>query len=575
MILSHKSGGFLARSDLVIRFAGEGGQGLLSTATGLATAFTQVGYHSQTFATFPSQIIGGPTWMQARISTNEILSRGDTIDALVAFNKQAYINHRAEVSEKGIIIYDSEQFEPDEKSNTLGMPFAKLAKSTGNARAANMVVMGALANVAGIPLNLLENFIKKRWAGPRYGPEIVESNIKALFIGHQESDKNGLTLGELDKPNPPAHNQILINGNEAISIAALYSGLQFYVGYPISPATTILTWMQSNLIGDDHFVYQSSSEIESIASIIGASYAGKKSMTATAGPGFSLMAEGLGLAWMAEIPIVVTNVQRGGPSTGLPTKTEQSDLLSAINPSHGDISLPVIAPGTVEECFSATVDAFNWAEKYQGPVVLLTEHSLAERQQNIKRPDLENIHIQNRSKYNGDNGYLRYENSTLSPMPIPGNPGSYVANGSEHDPMGDTTHLPERHLQMTDRRFNKLALLENESYEKLNEKAEICIMPWGGSKGPALETYNMLIKEGVELAWYYTMYINPLTKILIKELRRKKLVLVPELNYQGQFSFLLRSHKINAQSITQYTGLPFKVSDLRNQIMDILKDKRK
>ena len=127
--------------------------------------------------------------------------------------------------------------------------------------------------------------------------------------------------------------------------------------------------MQSNLIGDDRFVYQSSSEIESIASIIGGSYAGKKSMTATAGPGFSLMAEGLGLAWMAEIPIVVANVQRGGPSTGLPTKTEQSDLLSAINPTHGDVSIPVIAPGTVEECFSATVAAFNWAEKYQGPVI--------------------------------------------------------------------------------------------------------------------------------------------------------------------------------------------------------------
>ena len=565
----------MARSDLVVRFAGEGGQGLLSTATGLATAFTQVGYHSQTFATFPSQIVGGPTWMQARISTREILSRGDTVDVLVAFNKQAYNYHRDEVSDTGIIIYDSEQFEPTDSSKILGMPFGKLAKSTGNARAANMVVMGALANVAGIPLDLLENFIKKRWASPRYGPEIVESNIKALLLGHQESDKNGITLGELDKPVPPKHEQILINGNEAIAIAALYSGLEFYVGYPISPATTILTWMQSNLVGNDRFVYQSSSEIESIASIIGASYAGKKSMTATAGPGFSLMAEGLGLAWMAEIPLVVTNVQRGGPSTGLPTKTEQSDLLSAINPTHGDVSLPVIAPGTVEECFSATVAAFNWAEKYQGPVILLTEHSLSERQQNIKRPDIDNIKIENRTKYTGDNGYLRYENKTLSPMPIPGSPGSYIANGSEHDPMGDTTHLPQRHLEMTNRRFNKFNLLKNGSYEKLNEEAEICLMPWGGSKGPSLEAYNLLVEEGVDLGWYYTMFINPLPEKLVEELKGKKLVLVPELNYQGQFSSFLRSHQINAHSLTQYIGLPFKVSDLRGKIINALDYKRK
>ncbi len=573
MSTEHNRGILLSRSDLVVRFAGEGGQGLLSTATGLATAFTQVGYHSQTFATFPSQIVGGPTWMQARISTKEILSRGDTIDVLVAFNEHAYNNHRDEVSDSGIIIYDSEQFEPADKSKSLGMEFGKLAKSTGNTRAANMVVMGALANVAGVPLDLLENFIKKRWASPRYGPEIVESNIQALMLGYKEGDKNGLTLGELDKPIPPKHDQILINGNDAIAIGAFYSGLKFYVGYPISPATTILTWMQSNLIGDDRFVYQSSSEIESIASIIGASYAGKKSMTATAGPGFSLMAEGIGLAWMAEIPIVVTNVQRGGPSTGLPTKTEQSDLLSAINPSHGDVSLPVIAPGTVEECFSATVAAFNWAEKYQGPVVLLTEHSLAERQQNIKRPDIDQIEIHDRSKYTGGNGYLRYENETLSPMPIPGSAGSYVANGSEHDPMGDTTHLPERHIQMTNRRFSKLSLLENETYEKTNEKSSICLMPWGGSKGPTLEVYNSLIQEGIDLAWYYTMYINPLPKKMIQELKNKKLVLVPELNYQGQFSSFLRSHQINAHSITQYTGLPFKVTDLRKQITEILKDK--
>ena len=184
-------------------------------------------------------------------------------------------------------------------------------------------------------------------------------------------------------------------------------------------------------------------------------------MTATAGPGFSLMSEGLGFAWIAEIPLVVIDVQRGGPATGLPTKTEQSDLASAMKPAHGDVSLPVIAPGTVEECFYATIAAMNWAERYQGPVIMLSEHSLSERKQNIRKPDLSKLEIESREVYRGQNGYLRYEAKSLSPMPLPGNPGSYVANASEHDAMGDTTHLPERHIHMTQRRFSKLDLLKD------------------------------------------------------------------------------------------------------------------
>ena len=218
------------------------------------------------------------------------------------------------------------------------------------------------------------------------------------------------------------------------------------MGYPISPATTVLVFMERNLVGPGKFAHQVSSEIESITTILGAGFAGKKAMTATAGPGFSLMSEGLGLGWMAEIPVVVIDVQRGGPATGLPTKTEQSDLLSCLHPAHGDVALPVIAPGSVEECFYAAVTALNWAERYQGPVVLMSEMSLAERIQNIPKPDVSELVVENRNVYQGSNGYLRYEGYELSPIPIPGYPGSYVANGSEHDAMGDTTHLGSRHV---------------------------------------------------------------------------------------------------------------------------------
>ena len=560
----------MKKTDFVVRFAGEGGQGFLSAAVGFASANTQAGYHTQTFATFPSQITGGPTWMQARISTSPVLSRGDDLDVLVVFSEDAYDTHKDEVKDGGLILYDSDKLQLEDGGRSVGIPFDKLGKSTGNPRAANMVMMGALARLVGMPQDILEDFVKSRWGNTdRYGDQIVPQNIHALTLGRSAFESE-ITLGDLEPPIKPDYDQIFVNGNEAIALGALASGLQFYVGYPISPATSILIWMEENLVGDGRFAYQVSSEIEAITAVIGASYSGVKAMTATAGPGFSLMGEGLGLAWMAEIPAVIVDVQRGGPATGLPTKTEQSDLLTALNPAHGDVRMPVIAPGTVEECFYATVSAFNWAERYQGPVILLSEHSLSERQQNISKPDLDKLKIENREVYSGEDGYHRYEPMDLSPMPLPGRPGSYVANASEHDGMGDTTHLPNRHIQMTERRFGKLQLLDDGIYESEGVESSVALMPWGGSKGSAREAYMQLIESGEDLAWYYTMYLNPLPPKMLSELRQKELVLVPELNYLGQFSSVLRSQGVKAESITQYTGLPFKMNDLVTKISDVL-----
>lgn len=558
-------------TDFRIRFAGEGGQGLLTVAEGFASANVQAGYHALTFATFPSQITGGPTWFQVRISTEPVLSRGDQLDVLVAFNEYAYETHKDEVRDGGVVVYDSKAFHLDDDGRSLGIPFDQLGRSTGNPRAANMVVMGTLAGLMNMPLSILEEFVRKRWGNvERYGEKIVPQNIHGLALGQEEAQKSGFNLGELAPPVKPDYDQIFLNGNEAICLGAVRAGLEFFVGYPISPATSILVWMERWLTGKDKVSYQVSSEIEAINAMIGAGYAGKKAMTATAGPGISLMGEGLGFAWMAEIPIVVCDVQRGGPATGLPTKTEQSDLFVSLHPAHGDVSLPVIAPGSVEECFYAAVEAFNWAERYQGPVILLSEHSLSERKENIRKPDLETVAVESRVVYDGANGYHRYEPRELSPMPIPGGPGSYIANASEHDGMGDTTHRAERHIQMTERRFSKLKLLETGTFEAENTQASIAVMPWGGSKGPTREVWRRMYQAGTadNLAWYYTMYLNPFPPALLDELRSKDLVIVPELNYQGQFSAYLRSHGVKAESITQYTGLPFSIGDLLVRIED-------
>ena len=559
-------------NDFVVRFAGEGGQGVVTSAEGLAQASTQVGYHALTYATFPSQILGGPTWTQARIRTEPVLSSGDEIDVLVAFNEEAYETHAEDVREGGVIIYNADDFTMTDP-RSFGLAIDTLARSTGNNRAANMVVIGALAQLVHMPQQYLEDFVEARFRrGRDNDDEIISSNIEAMRLGRQNAAESGFVLGDLAPPNPPDYTQMMLKGNEAIALGATHAGLKFYAGYPISPATTILLWMERNLVGEDKFAYQVSSEIEAITAILGAGFAGKKSMTATAGPGISLMSEGLGLAWMAEIPLVVVDVQRGGPATGLPTKTEQSDLMGCMYPAHGDVRMPIIAPGSVEECFFAAAHAINWAERYQGPVILMSEMSMAERVQNIPRPDITKVPVEERLTYEGANGYHRYSGYELSPMPLPGGPGAYVANGSEHDEMGDTTHLPSRHIQMTERRFSKLKLLEEDNYEADNTDANIAIMTWGGSKGPAQEAYDELREQGVDVGWYFSMFLNPLPPRLLEELRSKDLVIVPELNYQGQWAGILRSEGVKAQAITQYTGLPFKVSDLVSRVTEIVSE---
>jgi len=555
----------LGKTDLVVRFAGEAG--VVTSAESLAATAAQAGYHVQTYATFPSQILGGPVHTQVHISTTPTLSDGDDVDVLVAFSEDGFNNHKDDLVPEGVIIYNSGEFDPPGDSQSFGLPFDEIAKEVGNARASNMVVLGAIAPLANFPLEALKAYVTKRFTRGRPGDEeIVEANSKALDRGAEAARKSGFSLTELEPAVRPDYEQIMISGNAAIAVGAVQGGLDFYAGYPISPATTILVWMEQNLVGEDRFAYQVSSEIEAIGAIIGAGYNGRKAMTATAGPGIALMSEGLGFAWMAEIPVIVVDVQRGGPATGLPTKTEQSDLFACMYPAHGDVRMPVIAPGSVEECFYAGALAVKWAERYQGPVILMSEMQQAERSQNIPKPDLSKVIATSREVYTGDNGYQRYEADELGPMPLPGGPGAYVANASEHDGMGDSTHLPIRHIRGMERRFGKLKLLNDGPYEIENPNAAIAVMPWGGSKGTVREAYLQLRDEGVDIGWIYTMTLHPLPEAVSDEISRKELVIVPELNYQGQWSRLLRADGFRATSITQYTGLPFKVRDLVKDI---------
>lgn len=556
--------------DFVIRFAGEGGQGLVTSADAMARAAANAGYYVSTFSTFPSQIMGGPASSQVRISTSPVLSSGDSVDVLVSLDEYAYNNHQEDLSDNGVAIYNSGEFQLPGGGQYFGIDADELAKSTGNTRAANMVTIGAVAHLIGFSLEEIDAFITARFTRGRPGDdEIIESNKKAIRLGADVAANSGFSVGTLAPPSPPDYEQIMITGNAALALGAATAGVDFYVGYPISPATTILVWMEQNLVGQGRFAHQVSSEIEAISAIVGAGYAGKKSMTATAGPGLSLMGEGLGLAWMAEIPCVVVDVQRGGPSTGLPTKSEQSDLMTCLHPGHGDMTVPILAPGSVEECFEAGALAVNWAERYQGPVIVMSEFGQAEKGENIRKPDLDAVNVETRSVYNGSNGYARYESwgeNGLSPMPIPGGPGAYVANGSEHDEIGDTTHLPRHHIRLTERRFKKMELLDDAHIEIEDEGATAMIMSWGSSKGPAREAYERLKADGTDVGWLYSMALNPLPEKMKAALERANIVIVPELNYMGQWSAVLRQHGYRAESVTQYTGLPFKPATLVDRI---------
>ena len=555
----------MEKRDFVVRFAGEAN--VVTATEALASAAAAAGYHVYTFATFPSQILGGPIWTQVRISTSPVLSQGDYPDLLVAFNKLGYDNHHLELQDGGITIYNSAEFDLEDDPRGFGIDVEDLARQVGNPRATNFVTVGAIAAEIGFNLEDIEEFNRKKYTRGRPSDEqIIFSNNAALHLGAEAAQESNVKIDDIESPTPPQYEQVMMDASDAIALGAAAAGLDYYAGYPISPATKILIWMETRFISKDRFVHQVSSEIEAINTCIGAGFAGRKVMTATAGPGFSLMSEGIGLAWMAEIPLVIVNVQRGGPATGLPTKTEQSDLYSSMFPAHGDIRLPVIAPGDIEECFLAGAKSLNWAERYQGPVALLSEMVLTERKQNIRRPDLSAVEQESRQVYIGDNGYRRYETEEISPMPIPGNPGAYVANGSEHDDFGDTTHLASVHVHGTHRRFGKLAVLNDGTYEEENPDAKIVVMPWGGSKGPAKEAFNTLRERGVDIGWAYTMYLHPLPTGFLEKLRSKDLVIVPELNFQGQWSGILRMDRVIAESITQYTGLPFKGSELVDRI---------
>ena len=555
-----------ARHSVVVRLAGESGEGVISSGDILTQAAARGGYYTQTFRTFPAEIKGGPCMYQFRLSDEPIWSHGKDVDLLVCFNQEAWDLNWDSLGPEGSILYDvTEVTIPDEYlPRARPVRMEELAKEIGGSlRAKNMVAVGAVTGVISFDTTPIEELVLRRYA---HKEGVADANIAALHAGADEAaDLKGRY--PLVAPVEVEEDRMLISGNQAIAVGAIAAGVDYFAGYPITPASDILEWLSVRLPQTGGLTIQCEDEIASLASVVGASYAGAKAMTATSGPGLSLMGELIGYAGTAEIPVVIVDAQRGGPSTGLPTTTEQSDLNQALYGSHGDAPRVVIAPVSVEDCFFATIDAFNYAEQYQLPVILLTDQGLATRLEVIHRPDTSQIELTPRKTSKGvaRDEYKRYEYTPdhVSPMGIPGEPnGMYVATGIEHDEYGHPAYTPEIHLGMGHKRWDKLEPLKTTGRQAAHGDAhptDVAFIGFGSTFGPVREAIDRLLEQGLSVGSFYPRILMPFpADKVIDFVKDAKRVVVPEVNFTGQLARLIKAETgIELESVAKCDGLPF------------------
>lgn len=572
-----------SKTDFVVRLAGESGEGVLSLGETLTTALARLGYEVYTFRTYPAEIKGGTVLYQVRVANHVLLSYGSGVDVLVALNEEGYRENVASLRAGGTLIYDSDNVPTHDLPNhrVIPVPIGTIAKETGSMLTKNMVALGAILRYLGAPVEAGEKIAEQTFK--RKGEEVVQRNYQALHAGYNyisdHTDRWTPLLGGIDRINP---DRLIINGNEALALGAVHGGLTFYAGYPITPATDIMEVLAPILPQFGGVVVQAEDEISALGMVLGASFAGKRAMTATSGPGFSLMVEQINLAAQAEIPAVIVDVQRGGASTGLPTKTSQGDLNLALYGVHNESPRVVMAPTSVEDCFYLIQHALNVAERYQLPVIVLSDQSLAHRRCTIPKPDLARVPRWERilADVSTNGGYARYAitETGISPMAIPGTPGkAYMATGIEHNEWSDPTYTPENLQTMKSKRFRKLQHLSEQYAEQFvrvwgePEGADVGIIGWGSTEGVIREAIQLAEREGVKAAALYPKMLMPLPVKCIEEFAGKvKRVLVPEKNFTGQFAAYLRSQtSIEPLSYAKDTGLPFDPEEIKEEIIRV------
>lgn len=547
--------------DLIIGMAGSGGDGIVSAGESLISAAAQEGYCAILTKSFGPQIRGGESSCRLRVSPRPVLNPGGVLDVAVALNWEDFLRFGGElaVDEKTVVIYEQKSgvarsalpLAGIQPAIALAVPMEAMAlESAGVLLAKNSVVLGLLAGWFGLaPASILEG-IRKKFA--RKGDAVLQGNERAFAAGLDYAGRHPLGADfRLDPAMAGADVErgVIADGNERCAQAALFAGCKFFGGYPITPATEIMQHLQRDIWKHGGSLLQAEDEIAGIGAAVGASFAGRKAMTATSGPGFSLKAEMLGLASVAELPLVCVNVQRGGPSTGMPTKREQSDLFAAAFSAHGDTVRPILAPISVADTFGITVEAFNLAELYQTPVILLSDQELAQRKEVVAPLDLSQFRVIDRVAPTAAEreNYTRFQftDSGVSPISHPGmQGGSYLAAGIEHDEQGAPTASDGLHARMNDKRLHKLNPLKQRRDLFLVEgdpDATIGVISWGSVAGIALEAVRTARREGLAVKLLIPKLLYPVAEEIYAEFFESlERCVVVEQSHQGQLHRIIR-----------------------------------
>ncbi len=544
-------------SDITIGMAGSGGDGIISAGESLMTALALEGYHAIMTKSFGSQIRGGESSFRMRVATGEVLNIGGTLDIAVALNWEDFLRFGGElpVDGRSTVIYDSNTgVAPDrvplavQPAEAIAVPIEQMAKeNAGTDRAKNTVVLGLMSGWCGLARESILTGLKKKFG--KKGEELVAANERAFNAGIAFAEAHPLRITRVMQAPPQATPKLLTDGNDLCGAAAIFAGCRFFAGYPITPSTEIMQFMNREIWKYGGAVVQCEDEIAGVGACVGASFAGKKAMTATSGPGMSLKTEILGLATIAELPLVCVNVQRGGPSTGIPTKSEQADVFQAIFSAHGDAVRPVLAPITVGDIFGVTVEAFNIAEQYQTPVIILSDQEIGQRKEIVDLIDTSKFHLIERRKPTEKEleDYVRFRQteSGVSPLSHPGmKGGNYLASGIEHNEQGAPTAKGEVHARMNEKRIKKLLPLKMRRdlfYTEGDAQADIALVSWGSVAGVALEAFRLARRDGVSVKLLVPKMLYPIPEDIYQDFFASvKRGIVLEQSHLGQFYRVLR-----------------------------------
>lgn len=574
--------------DLTLAIVGSGGEGVVSAGEILVHATSQDGLYSMMIKSYGPQIRGGESLAQIRLRKSPVLSQGDHLDALVVLSWNNYHRFAGEVRlrERAVIFHDSEDAPPERltfpaKARFVAVPFSATSKKeTSAALAKNLVALGFLSGWFDLPQSGFEKAIQQRFA--KKSEAVLKGNLAAFSAGVQLAQVEN-TRPRYDWKVKNHEAKLVFTGNEAIAIGSLFAGVKFFAGYPITPASEVMEWMAAELPKFDGVFIQTEDEIAAITMAIGASFAGKKAMTATSGPGLSLMTEAIGLAAMAELPLVIIDVQRAGPSTGIPTKTTQADLFHAVFGGHGNLPRVVLAPTDAADAIAIAVHAFYLAEKYQVPVLVLSDQFLGQRLEVIPKVNFDALKgkIITRQFASGEElqPYQRFKmtETGVSPISAPGiKGGMYTAAGIEHDETGRPTSNAELDEKMTHKRAKKNeVILQDESnllWRCGDHDPDIGILAWGSTKGVVQEAVTKLQAEGHKVAALVLRQLAPLPVAPVQAfLDQLEGLLIVELA-DGQFYSYLKSQLALPHStrMHKHTGAAlFTVQEILDAIQEV------